>query len=130
MRHGSFNSTSVAVALWGALLGCCVWGLNATQAAAGVSVSNTKEFIGAEDSREALRLQENARTFATLGYLSEILLNQTEPLRHYQYHYAQAVFASDQELSQPAFVSSGWGETPAALVPFTSVRNRWSYGFH
>jgi hypothetical protein len=132
MKHVPLNST-VTVALWSAVLGCCVWGLNVTQVATGLAAASTKEFVGAEDHREALKLQEKAQPLVSLQFLSEIRLIQPESFDNHQYNYTYThlVYSSDQDLLQAdAADYIRCHAAPLATAPFITVKNRWSHGFH
>lgn len=122
------STTSLTLALWGAVLGCCVPGAQVTQAAAGLATKHT--FSDAQQIRDTSRIAERDRSLVALAYWSRILHPSARsadswqvPLStiHCDYHVilhpATRFTRPDEHVLDPA-------------ERFTMTKNRWSLGFH
>jgi len=88
-------TTSLTLAIWSAVLGCCVWGVNVSQAAV---VLGNQECINARESRDTSRHSDFNRAIASLVYWSDLLQAQTSDWGKLPVHPATDTLVWDDEL--------------------------------
>ncbi|MEM6884643.1 MAG: hypothetical protein AAF571_06375 [Verrucomicrobiota bacterium] len=124
----SRSTTPLTVALWSAVLGCCVWGVNVSQGAA--HIVGAQEVIGAQESRETGRQQDVARALASLAYWSDLLQTRSTELVKLPLYSTVDTLISQASASDSE-VSIEWISSSAeSHHTFAAMRNRWSLGFH
>lgn len=121
-------STSLTVALWGAVLGCCVWGVSVSQSA--THIAGAEHIVGAQEARETGRQQDLAHPLASLAFWSDLLQTRTAEFGKLSLYPTADIYASGQGAINPG-VSVKWISTSAEPhQDFAETRNRWSHGFH
>ena len=124
----SRSTKSLAVALWGTVLSCCVWSVHASQAVVHATVPHN--VVGAEQSQETRWQQELTRSLTSLVYWSDLLQTRTTDLGKLSIFPAEEsrVFTQNNYRLQSCLAAlSGLEDLPHTFV---LIRNRWSYGFH
>lgn len=121
-------TTSLTVAIWSAVLGCCVCGVNVSQAAA--AVSEAQQCINAEESRDNNRQTEFNRAMASLAYWSDLLQTQTSELGKLSLHPATDTLVWNEELRCTGSRSIWLVSVADTQTTFAATRTRWSLGFH
>jgi len=119
------STTSLAVALWGTVMGCCLWGIQASQTAAFVTVP--QKITGAEQPQQKTWQQELTRSLTLLLNWSDLSRTpnpDSGELRLYVRDEGCLLTQYSRDANLYSYSST------EQCNAFPAIRNRWSHGFH